>query len=250
MKSLKKVFIIVIASLLHGCISFRTGPERNFEEASIKNQLTIESLSGVKPNIRYMWNASGNAYYKLKLIAEGSFVKHIGHCVKRGKPNIAVGFWPGVADANDGFDVWSVCFLSAVQNFGLFGLPTLSSLFVEPFRDYRSRNYMAIISYTDIGDYGLIGVCKYYRDVQDVSFNTTSRERVSWYALWGYTVMIDGQKYEDGFRNEYDGEIWFSSNRPRGSQISIRIVGAPTSRSDGKDNFSDLVGMEILTRLP
>ena len=235
-----------LALVFQGCISFATGPERGFVESDTKYQLSVQSVSRVNAKIeRYSSEAS---YYSLKLIADGNFVRHEGHSCMIGTPCMSVGLWPACADNED--KKAGVFFCSIIFTYGLVGIPTLASLIFEPFRDYRDRQKVGY----DLADWGLIGFNKYYRDVRkDASrgFQTESTTNVTSYELFGYTVMIDGIRYEDrDYGDGCNGVVYFTSSRPSGSRISIRIVEVPSARSDGNEGFSGMEGMVITATLP
>ena len=132
----------------------------------------------------------------------------------------------------------------------LAGIPTLHTLVFEPFCDYHER----WPSKFDGGDIGLLGFCKYYRGVrkdQSNGFETVTTKTISSYELFGYAVTVDGQRCEDKDKGSgCQGEVYFTSSRPSGSQINIRIVESPSSRSDGNDGFSGMEGMELTAYLP
>ena len=240
-------FCLVSALLFQGCISFSTGPERGFTESATKYQLSVQSVTSVRAKIERMSYSSDNACYRLKVIADGRFIRHAGHSRKMGTPCMSIGLWPGAADNEDkGGVVVSSIFLNCI----LMGIPTLCTLVFEPFCDYHERTANNL----DSADIGLIGFCKYYRGVrkdQSQDFETVSTETVSSYELFGYTVMIDGVRYEDKDNGRgCQGEVYFTSSRPSGSRINIRIVESPASRSDGNDGFSGMEGMEISAYLP
>lgn len=245
LEKLMPFFLCVLAFLFQGCISFATGPERNFLESATKHQLSVRSVSRVRAKVeRSEYDAS---YYTLKLVAEGRFVRHTGHSMKKGTPCLAVGLWPGCADSkNKGL----AFFGSIILNYGLAGIPTLVSLLFEPFRDYRERTATGF----DLADIGLLGFNKYYRDVskdQAQGFVTESTEDLSSYELFGYSVMIDGVRYEDkDYGTGCRGEVYFRTTRSSGSRITIRIVEVPAARSDGEDGFAGMMGMEIPATIP
>lgn len=238
---------VVLALLFQGCISFSTGPERSFTESVSKYQLSVQSVTSVRAKIERMQYSSGHPYYKMKLVADGRFIRHEGHSIKIGTPCMSVGLWPGLADNEDkGSVVVGSIFLNCI----LAGIPTLHTLVFEPFCDYHERRP----SEFDCADIGLLGFCKYYRDVrknQSNGFKSVSTKSLSSFELFGYAVMIDGVRYEDkDYGRGYEGEVYFTSSRPSGSRINIQIVKSPSSRSDGNDGFSGMEGMEISAYLP
>jgi hypothetical protein len=235
--------VLFLIFAVQGCISFEMGPERTFPEAKAKNQLSVQSVTQVIPKIE-KWPA--DEWYVLSLMAEGQFVNHKGYFMKRGMPCLAVGFWPGCVD-RESSDMAVVLLGSVLLNFSTCGVPTLWTLFCEPFCDYHERNSARF----ELADIGLIGFNKYYRGSRNGSFVSESTQNLSSYALYGYVVTIDGERYEDKDYGEgYSGKIYFKSSRPRGSQIVIRIVKPPSERSDSKEGLADLKGLEILGILP
>ena len=106
---------------------------------------------------------------------------------------MSVGLWPACADNENKGEV-IVC--SILYNLGIVGMPTLTSLLFEPFRDYRERTPHGL----EPLDFGLIGFNKYYRDCrkdETRGFLTESTKNLTSYELFGFTVMIDGERYED-----------------------------------------------------
>ncbi len=240
------LFFTVIVPLFHGCVSIKRGQERSFADSVKKYQLQVQSVSRVVPKITRIYRQDG--HYQLELVAEGRFTQHYGHNMKRGTPYMSVGFFPGCAERDrQGWIMFGIVGLNCL----MCGIPTLSSLLVEPFCDGTERRAAAGGSFSD---FGLIGVNKYYLNVSDDKsrgFVTESTKNLSTYTLYGYAVMIDGERLEDHvYMNGYIGQVWFRSTRPRGSRIRIRIVKAPSSRSDGNEGFSELEGMEIMATLP
>ena len=240
-------FCLVLMPLFQGCISFSTGPERGFTESATKHQLSVQSVTSVRAKIERMQYSSSHPYYKMKLVADGRFIRHEGHSRKIGTPCMSVGLWPGLSDNED---MGLVIFGSIFFNCVLVGIPTLDTLVFEPFCDYHERT----ASKLDSADFGLLGFCKYYRGVrenQSNGFETVVTKTLSSFELFGYAVMIEGVRYEDkDYGSGYQGEVYFTSSRPSGSRINIRIVKAPSSRSDGNDGFSGMEGMEISAYLP
>ena len=249
---MKKRFLFAIAVFVlafQGCISFTIGPERSFSESITKYQLSVQSVTRVTPKIkRLQYNSGTSQLYCLELVAEGRFVQHEGHSMKKGTPMLAVGLWPGCADCECKV---AVVWCSILFNGALGGIPTLMSLCFEPFRDCHERNKNFI---GDLADCGLVGFNKYYANVgkdHSKGFTTETTKNLSSYKLFGYSVMIDGKRLEDrDYGRGYTGEVYFESSRPSGSRISIRIVEAPSARSDGNDGFSGMEGLEITATLP
>ena len=165
--------------------------------------------------------------------------------MKRGSPRLSIGLFPGFADEEN---IGLKAILTFFGNVALVGIPTLASLVFEPFRDYRDR------ADGDVGDLGLIGCNKYYSNVRNdttANFVTESTERFSRYTLYGFAVIIDGQRYDD--RDSGRGcqrAVYFRSTHPRGSRIAIRIVDPPSTRGDSNDDFSDAQGLELIGVLP
>ena len=237
-----------LALLFQGCISFATGPERSFTESGTKYQLSVKSVSRVNAKIERLQYSSGTPCYSLKLIADGNFVSHEGHSSMIGTPCMSFGLWPACADNEDKKGDVFIC--SIIFSCGLAGMPTLASLIFEPFREYRERQKVGY----DLADYGLIGFNKYYRDVrkdESRGFQTVATTNITSYELFGYTVSIDGTRYEDkDYGSGCSGVVYFNSSRPSGSRISIRIEGVPSARSDGNEGFSGMEGMVITATLP
>jgi len=248
MKIIQVFLVVATTALTQGCISFAIGPERSFPDSSTRNQIAVQSLMRIVPKITLVGYYSSGPTYKLELIAEGNFIKHTGHVMKKGTPCLSVGLWPGLADSNNKVELFLFSILGV---YPLCGVPTLCSLLFEPFRDCREKPNQGV---GDMADVGLIGCNKYYRDVSrdtGASFVTTYTERIPQYTLFGYGVTIDGVRFDDRDPGTgYQGVVYFTSSRPRGSRVSIRIVDPPASRSDGNDGFADLEGMVIHATLP
>jgi len=248
MKIIQVVLVAASTAFAQGCVSFVMGPERSFPDSFERNQIAVQSLTRIVPKITFVGHYSSVPTYKLELIAEGSFIKHTGHIMKRGTPCLSVGLWPGLADSNNKGELF---FFSILGVYPFCGLPTLCSLLFEPFRDCREKPKHGV---GDMADVGLIGVNKYYRNVgrdTRADFVTTSTERLSTYTLFGYGVNIDGVRFDDrDLGNGYQSVVYFTSSRPRGSRVTIRIVDTPASRSDGSDGFGGLKGMEAHATLP
>ena len=249
MKTATRVLFACSMSLLQGCIYFATGPEQSFAESATKYQLSVQSVTRVTPKIeRMQYNDEDTPYYSLKLVAEGRFVQHAGHSMKLGTPCLAVGLWPGCAENENkaGLFVGSI-----FGNCVLVGIPTICSLLVEPLCDYHERNANAT---SNIADIGLIGFNKYYCDVRKDAtrgFKTDSTKDLYSYEIFGYAVEVDGQRLEDkDYGNGCSGTVYFKSSRPSGSRVRIRILAAPSARSDGNDGFSGMEGLEIMGTIP
>ena len=246
LKIIYQLLSLVIGLSLQGCVSFDTGPECVLGNTGVKTeQLSVQSVSRVRAKIESSPSSSG--VYILRLIADGRFVLHKGYSYgKVGTPCMSVGLWPGYAGNEHGLQVF---FGSIGMNYGLLGIPTLISLFIEPFCEYRERG-----TYFNFADFGLIGFNKYYRNCRKDKlerFQTESTTNVTSYELYGFTVVIDGNQYEDkDFGSGYNGKVYFHTTRPSGSQINIRIIKAPSVMADSKDSFSGMEGMEIPACLP
>lgn len=244
MKVTQILALAASALLLQGCVSFGMGPERSFPNSEQTSQVQVRKVSEYLPVIT---PTGFESLYKLELVAVGDFVLHHGHSMKRGTPRLALGLFPGCAE-EENMNVGVKAFLSVFCNFSLVGIPTLSSLVFEPFRDYRDR------ACGDVGDFGLIGFNKYYTNVRKdttASFATDSKESLSRYRLYGFSVVIDGQRYEDKDTGQgCQSAVYFRSTRPRGSRIKIRIVDPPSVRGDSNDNFDDAQGTELIGVIP
>ena len=252
-KKINATLFLMFTLFLQGCFSFDTGPERSFADSKEMVQLQVLSITKVRAKVEcpYPHDPNLSSVYQLKLIAEGRFVRHTGHFMKKGTPCLAVGFFPELAGTEDFYANNGCAFVTI--NTGLCGLPTLWTLVCEPFCDYYEKEGSSKES-SGFRSYGLLGFSKYYRNVHrdGSTFVTTSSEHLSSFELFGYSVVIGGIPYEDrDYGSGCSGEITFCSSLPKGSQITIRIVGVPSTRSeDSNEDFSGIVGMEIPVVLP
>ena len=246
MKS-KKILMMAFGLMIFapGCFSVRMDGERRCDSGALQNQLTVEAVDKVIPDIQL-----GTGYYSLKLIARGRFTQHSGKCVYWGKPSVAIGIFPGVPATEDtlkGERYFMIPFCSAIYNFAFAGIPTLSSLLVEPFRDY----YCSRSSDLNFADFGLLGCRKYIADARRDGFAEESQRVLPEVGLFAYKVEIDGVLYADIDGGDgYVGEVFFTTNKSHGDLVRIRIVEAPSTRNDSADRLSDLVGVEMTAVLP
>ena len=159
MKTIFAFACVVILPFFQGCVSFSRGPERSFADPVKRYQLQVQSVSRVVPKITRIYRQDG--YYQLELVAEGRFTQHYGHNMKRGTPYMSAGFFPGCAERDrQGWIMFGIVGLNCL----MCGIPTLSSLVIEPFCDGAERRAAAGGSFSD---FGLIGVNKYYLNVSD-----------------------------------------------------------------------------------
>lgn len=248
MKVTQILALAAVALLAQGCISFDMGPECSIPDADAKSQVSVQSVDGIVPKISFVSLSSVGAKYKLELVANGIFIRHDGHTMNKGTPCLSVGLWPGLAGAENKVEL---AFFSILGIYPYCCFPTVVSLLFEPFRDYRVKPASGV---GDVADVGLIGVNKYYRNVHkdtSAAFVSTSTEKLTSYRLFGFAVEIDGVAYEDkDLGSGCPGYVYFTSSRPRGSRISIRITDPPAWRSDGADGFAELRGAVLTGYLP
>lgn len=245
--------MVAACLMFSGCYSFRMGDEKTFESETARTQISVQEIDSVTPVLSFNTEVNGQRYFVLNLKAHGRFIRHDGKNVSSGKPVVTVGFFPGCVTArpfpcNVDFQRWiDIPVMAFFSNFAFLGLPTISAVFVEPFRDY----YESPFSPRLMTDCALFGCRKHFEDVRYRSFSEKSRQIVSEVKLFAFKVEIDGKTYTDfDYGEGYDGRVVFATSRSRGSTVRMRIVGAPSTRGDSSDRLSDLVGIEMDAVLP
>lgn len=237
-----------------GCFTVDMGA--NEVDLANQYQVSVNSVDEVIPKITFVKNLpNGRRLYELELIAQGDFIKHNGVRREKRVNRLCVGVFPGVASwkytcressGNDN-DWWCAAFFgNAICNTLFVGIPTLSSLFIEPFLAYYKDE-----SETSISDLGLIGVRKYIKS-DGRRYVEKSSEPLKSFTLAGYKVCIDGAECEDtaDANGGCDGKVVFNTSRPRGSRFLIKLLSKPIVHDSSDDNISDLIGIEMETVLP
>lgn len=246
------LLMTVVAVLLSGCMSFKMGENdgRRCRYVVQDNlmQCTAERLTSMVPKIeKYYENI-----YKITLVAHGSFTVHRGRQVVTediGSPMLAVGFFPGACRGKDNMEKVGLSVGAPLMNVITLAIPTIISLFIEPFRDYwdlRTESDGEKVVYLDgtyrIDYFGLIGCSKYYNldDIRfsEKTFETHSCHRSNSIQLYGYKVSINGTERED-----YQGALYYKGHP--GERLKIRIISAPSLRKESKEKFTDQDFSEI-----
>ncbi len=237
--------------MLAGCVSFKMDGERSYEEAGMRNQIVAESVDAVVPVVKLYTESMGQRYYLLKLVARGRFTRYSGVRRCRGTPTLAIGFLPGFSASADTLKddrYFKIPFFAVMLNFSFVGIPTLSSLLFEPFRDYYCSSSGGVLRFTD---FGILGFRKYISNNRYDGFAEKSRQSIPEFDLFAYNVEIDGVAYADFDNgNGYAGKVYFTTEKPRGGTVRIKITSAPSTRNDSPDRLTDLVGVEMDAVLP
>lgn len=243
----------LLSTFVCGCYTANMGSVE--EEIGKQYQISVNSVDQVVPKISFV-KALGNGrrQYSLELIAHGGFAKHNGIQCESRERYLCVGFFPGAASwkatvrkDNGSEKGWPVgaFFGNLLCNCLLCGIPTVSSLIVEPFLPYYWDE-----NQTSVSDFGFVGFRKYIKRGNQ-RFVERTTERINAQVLFGYKVFIDGAECNDDLTaNGYVGKALFNTTRPSGSKLVIKLLSAPVIREDSNDRIADLVGVEMEAILP
>ena len=239
-----------------GCVTSSRGG-KEVEEGE-QYQLTLKSVKKVIPKITYAKVLdNGCRQYNLELIAQGEFVRHNGVQTVIRENRLCIGIlpganqWKGTIRKDTGKETaWFIGagFGGLFMNTLLCGIPTISSLAIEPWRSYYGDDEQV----NSMSDFGLLGCRKYLAKRSDSRrFSERSAEIVNSQFLFGYKVSVDGVEYHDAvLSNGYTGKTSFCTTKPVGSKLVIKLLSVPKIREDSDDKLADLVGVEMEAVLP
>lgn len=196
---------IVVALLCQGCYIAKINGTEKLVEVDGRQDcgVSIQRIDSIKPQLLVK-----DRYCELSLVARGMFTnsyiqRYEVH--KVGNQYRAIGFFPGYDYVFPEYfkqpwldkigDPLGYIIFSALGHTAL-GMPTLLSLFYEPFNDSAEHGD----DITVLGPLGLIGTCQY----KGVPYDTTKGQRVSKKTqqlekiqLKGYKIVVNCIEYKD-----------------------------------------------------
>lgn len=239
-------------TLLCGCLSFNMeGPDDKVQSKERIETVSVhaESLQKIRPRVWRDQYGRG----KFSLLCDGDFKveqSRIVEGVRSGKRVLSIGFFPGMYGASvtaaaggPDYKLWPLMgFGMIVVNGFTAGLPTLLSLFYEPFDSYHDGN-CGILS--TLAFQGLVGCHKQRQwDPWEKEFcDKTSRTYTDHtYALPDFAVSINGTKCSCGMG---ESEVTFSLPANATSE-AVRVVKVPRLEGELGQCADSLVGSDFI----